>query len=200
MAKNKAIRLAVEADCKPILEIYAPFITETSITFENAAPTLAEFGKRMADIQKKYPWVVFEQDHNPAGYAYASQFSERAAYDWSVDFSIYVKPQYQGKKIGKALYFALAELLKLQGYYNAYAAITLPNSKSEKLHQGFGFKPIGVYHNVGYKLGKWRDVGWFELKLQDYSPAPATPKTIDEIKHTAEFAEIIRQAERLISD
>ena len=200
MTENKAIRLATETDCAAILAIYAPFITETIITFENAVPTLAEFGGRMTNIQKKYPWLIVEQDHTLAGYAYASQFSERAAYDWSVDFSIYIKPQYQGKKLGKALYFALAELLKLQGYYNAYAAITLPNMKSESLHQGFGFKPIGAFHKVGYKLGKWRDVKWFELKLQDYSQAPVRPKAIDEIKHMAEFAEIIRQAEQLIAD
>jgi len=200
MSTNKKIRLATEADVTSILEIYFPFIAETVITFEYEVPTLTEFSKRMANIQKKYPWIVCEVNGAVVGYAYASQFNERAAYDWSIDFSIYIKSQYHRQKIGKALYFTLCELLKLQGYYNAYAGIAMPNIKSESFHQSFGFMPIGVYHNVGYKFGDWRDVKWFELRIQDYSQPPLRPQIIDEINNTFEFKTIIQKAEQMISE
>ncbi|MHC1762532.1 MAG: N-acetyltransferase family protein [Negativicutes bacterium] len=200
MSTNKKIRLATEADVTSILEIYLPFIAETVITFEYEVPTLTEFSKRMANIQKKYPWIVCEVNGAVVGYAYASQFNERAAYDWSIDFSIYIRSQYHRQKIGKALYFTLCELLKLQGYYNAYAGIAMPNIKSESFHQSFGFMPIGVYHNVGYKFGDWRDVKWFELRIQDYSQSPLRPQSIDEINNTFEFRTIIQKAEQMISE
>jgi phosphinothricin acetyltransferase len=200
MSINRKIRLATEADVASILEIYRPFIAETVITFEYEVPTLTEFSKRMANIQKKYPWIVCEVNGAVVGYAYASQFNERAAYDWSIDFSIYIKSHYHRQKIGKALYFALFELLKLQGYCNAYAGIAMPNIKSESFHQSFGFKPIGVYHNVGYKFGDWRDVKWFELRIQDYSKSPLRPQIIDEINNTFEFKTIIQKAEQMISE
>lgn len=200
MSMNKKIRLAVENDSASILEIYAPFITGTVITFECDVPIVTEFGKRITNIEKKYPWLICEINGNAAGYAYASQFNERAAYDWSVDFSVYIKPEYHRKKIGKALYFALFELLKVQGYYNAYAGITLPNIKSEGFHQSFGFRSVGVYKNAGYKFGSWHDVKWFELKIQDYSQTPATPKSINEINNTPEFNTIIQKAEQIIKD
>lgn len=200
MLINKKIRLATEADSTSILEIYAPFIKDTVITFEYEVPTLSEFSKRMADIQKKYPWLVCEVNDSIVGYAYASQFNERAAYDWSVDFSIYIKPEYHKKNIGKALYTALSQLLRLQGYCNAYAGVTLPNIKSESLHESFGFKPVGVYHNAGYKFGNWCDVKWFELKIQEYFKTPITPKTINEISNTAGLNSILHKAEQMIAD
>lgn len=200
MSINKIIRLANEADSASILEVYAPFITDTIITFEYDVPTVMEFGKRITNITRKYPWLVCEVNGNIIGYAYASKFNERAAYDWSVDFSVYIKPEYHRKNIGKALYFALFELLKMQGYYNAYAGVTLPNIKSEGHHQAFGFKPVGIYRNVGYKFGSWHDVKWFELKIQEYSQTPVTPKSINEINNTSEFNTIIQKAEQMIKD
>jgi L-amino acid N-acyltransferase YncA len=200
MEIDKKIRLATEADCAAILEIYAPFITDTFITFEYEVPTVTEFCKRITNIQRKYPYLICEINGSIVGYAYASQYKERAAYDWSADFSIYINPKYHGRRIGKALYFALFELLTLQGYYNIYAGIALPNIKSESLHQAFGFKPIGVYHNVGYKFGSWHDVKWFELKIQDHSQTPIKPKNINEVINTPEFNTIIEKAEHMIID
>lgn len=197
MQNEKKIRLATEDDSDSILKIYAPYITDTVITFEYQVPTGAEFRERMADIQKDYPWLVCEIDNVIAGYAYASRFHEREAYKWSVDFSIYIKPEYHGKHIGKALYFALLELLKLQGFCNAYALVTLPNRKSESLHESFGFKTTGVCHDVGYKFGSWHDVKWFELKFNEHSPTPAKPKTIDEISDR-ELNAITENAEQMI--
>jgi phosphinothricin acetyltransferase len=195
---NKKIRLATEADSAQILEIYKPFIMDTVITFEYDVPSLVDFTKRINNIQKKYPWLVCEIDGNIVGYAYASPFHERAAYDWSVDFSIYINPKYHGKRIGKALYFALVEVLKLQGYCNAYALVTLPNVKSEGIHESFGFKSVGVCKKVGYKFGEWRDVKWFELELQKHSKVPPVLKIINEISNTIEFNKIIEEAEQII--
>lgn len=195
---NKKIRLATEADSAQILEIYKPFIMDTVITFEYDVPSLVDFTKRINNIQKKYPWLVCEIDGNIVGYAYASPFHERAAYDWSVDFSIYINPKYHGKRIGKALYFALVEVLKLQGYCNAYALVTLPNVKSEGIHESFGFKSVGVCKKVGYKFGEWRDVKWFELELQKHSKVPPVLKIINEISNTIEFNKIIEESEQII--
>lgn len=200
MTANRKIRLAYESDSKSILDIYAPFITDTAITFECEVPTIEEFMNRMSSIQEKYPWLVCEIDGIIVGYAYASQYSGRAAYDWSVDFSIYINPNYHGKKIGRALYSSLFELVKLQGYYNAYAGIALPNMKSKSFHEAFGFKMVGVYKNVGYKHGKWHDVGWYALDIAEHIKSPVKPKTINEICNTPEFEAIIQRAEKLIKD
>jgi len=200
MLKNTRIRLADERDYASILQIYTPFITDTVITFEYKVPTIDEFGKRIIDVQKKYPWLVCEIKGEIVGYAYASCFNEREAYDWSVDFSVYINPQFHRKKIGKALYFSLFQLLKLQGYYNCYAGVTLPNIKSESLHQSFGFKKIGIYKNVGYKFGSWYDVKWYELKIKEHIKSPIKPKSIEEINNTIEFSEIIEKAEQMIID
>ena len=198
MTAIKKIRLATTADSASILEIYTPFITDTVITFEYEVPTITAFSERMTNIQKKYPWLVCEINGKIVGYAYASQFAERAAFAWSVDFSIYINPKYHKRKIGKALYFSLFELLKLQGYYNAYAKITSPNIKSEALHKSLGFKPVGIYKNVAFKLGSWQDLICYEFKLMDYPKVPEKPKTIDEISANPKFDEILKKAEEII--
>lgn len=198
MLKDIKIRLADEEDSASILQIYAPFITDTVITFEYEVPTIEEIGRRIDNIQKKYPWLVCEINDNIVGYAYASRFRERDAYDWSVDFSVYINPKYHRKGIGKALYFSLIELLKLQGYYNIYAGVTLPNIKSENFHESFGFKTIGVYQNVGYKFGNWHDVKWYGLKIKEHAKSPIKPKAIDEICNTNKFKAIIEKAEQMI--
>lgn len=198
MPTNKKIRLATLNDSDSILNIYAPFIADTVITFEYRVPTKAEFRERMAAIQKTYPWLVCEIDDAVVGYAYASKFNEREAYQWSVDYSIYILPEYHRKHIGKALYSALTELLKLQGFCNAYSLITAPNVNSEGLHKSFGFKEIGICHNVGYKLGGWHDVKYYELKMNDPLPSPASPKAIDEISDSKEFRAILAKAEQMI--
>lgn len=196
--QKKTIRLATEKDSDSILKIYAPYITDTAITFEYKVPGPAEFKERMADIQKMYPWLVCEIDNKIAGYAYGSSFAKREAYKWSVQYSIYIDPKYQRRNIGKALYYALSEILKLQGFYNAYAGVALPNIKSESLHESFGFKTVAVYHNAGYKLGKWYDVGWYELKLKEHNQPPQEPKSIHEIDNTDEFKEILKRTEKMV--
>jgi phosphinothricin acetyltransferase len=200
MLKNRTIRLATEADCAAILDIYAPFIRNTVVTFEYDVPSLTDFRVRLANIIKQYPWLVCEIDGKIVGYAYASRYSERRAYDWSTDASVYVHPDFQRHKIASALYDALFEILKIQGYYNVYAVITAANNTSQLFHEAFGFIPVGIFHHVGFKAGRWLDVKWMELTLNEPSDTPIDPKTVHEIKHYPEFAMVINKAVRMIRE
>lgn len=198
MTDNIEIRLAIESDCREMLDIYAPFVMNTAVSFEYTVPSIDEFRNRIEEIQKKYPWIVCEIDHKVVGYAYASPFNKRAAYDWSVDYSIYVNPDYHGMKIGTALYTCLTGLLKLQGFYTAFAGVASCNKKSENFHKTFGFKSVGIYHNAGYKFNSWYDVQWFEYKIAEVQNPPEKLKTINEIKFTQQVKNITTEAEKII--
>lgn len=170
------IRVATANDAKAILAIYAPFCQPNSaVSFETVPPTQEEMQKRIVITLKTYPWLVWEQNGEIVGYAYADQHKSRAAYNWDVDVSIYLLEKVRGKGIGKKLYQALFDGLKTLGYFNAYAGITLPNEASLALHKSLGFTLVGVYNNVGFKGGAWRDVAWFALKLQPYNLNPEPP-------------------------
>ncbi|MHB8127698.1 MAG: GNAT family N-acetyltransferase [Mobilitalea sp.] len=198
MSVSKKIRLAVENDSVSLLNIYGEFIRDTAVTFETVVPSVLEFSKRIRDVLEDSPWLVCELNGENIGYAYASKHRERAAYQWSVDVTVYVNPLYHRKHIATALYTALIELLKIQGYYSAYSGISLPNLKSEAFHESFDFKPVGVFHNVGYKFGEWRDVKWFELTISKHSKNPTKTISIKEIKDTDEFKNIIKKAMQII--
>jgi Sortase and related acyltransferases len=163
------IKSATPDDAEAILNIYAPYITDTCVSFETEVPTITGFAERISNIIKTYPYLVCEIDGNIVGYAYAARHRERAAYKYSADVSIYIKPEYHHRGIGKALYIKLFELLREREIYTAFAAITLPNESSVGLHKTLGFTEIGVYHNVGYKFGKWLDLIWLEKPLLDYT-------------------------------
>jgi L-amino acid N-acyltransferase YncA len=143
-------------------------------------------GRRIEATLANWPWLVCERDRQVLGYAYASRHRERSAYQWSCDVSVYVSASYRRVGIGRALYRSLFELLKLQGFRNAYAGITLPNPASVGLHESLGFKPIGVYQDVGYKLGAWHDVGWWELHLGP-GVAPTPPFDLKQIRHSSSW-------------
>jgi L-amino acid N-acyltransferase YncA len=171
-----SIRVATAADAKGILEIYAPFCMGPSpVSFETVAPSLQEMEKRIVETLNTYPWLVYEQDNKVLGYAYATQHSPRAAYDWAVDVSIYMAEQARGQGNGKKLYKFLFEGLRTLGYYNAYAGIGLPNEPSRALHTSCGFTLVGVFNNIGFKAGAWRDVAWYGLKLQAPKLNPEKP-------------------------
>jgi len=174
-ARRGPIRLAARTDAPRLLEIYAPFATDTAVTFEEVPPALAEFERRIEAVLETAPWLVYEDDGRILAYAYASKHRDRPAYRWSVETSVYVDPGCQRRGVGRALYEALFARLRRQGFYNAYAGITLPNPASVGFHESFGFAPLGVYRGVGHKLGAWRDVGWWHLALQEKSAAPAPP-------------------------
>lgn len=198
MINKIKIRLATEPDCRDMLDIYAPFVKNTAVSFEYTVPSIDEFRCRLEEIQRKYPWIVCEIDNRIVGYAYASPFNKRAAYDWSADYSIYVNPDCHGMKIGTALYSCLTELLKLQGFYNAFAGVASSNKISESFHKAFGFIPVGIYHNAGYKFNNWYDVQWFEYKIADTKNPPDKIKTINEIKFTHQMKNITSTAEKII--
>jgi len=173
--------MAEPRDAEAILAIYAPVVRETAISFEIEPPDTAEIRRRIEQIVRRWPWLVLESDGEIAGYAYGSQHRERAAYQWSVDVTVYVAPHAWRAGVGRALYTRLLELLAKQGYYNAYAGITLPNPGSIALHEAVGFRRFAVYRSVGYKHGAWHDVGWWELKLRQHEPEPTPPRPIGEL-------------------
>ncbi|QIR35980.1 N-acetyltransferase [Tolypothrix sp. PCC 7910] len=160
------IRLANENDASQMLVIYAPIVRETAISFELEPPSETEFQQRIKNYQQQMPWLVCEINGEVVGYAYASPYRPRAAYQWSVESSVYVGEKYRRQGIAKALYTTLLKLLQLQGFYNVVAAIALPNQPSVALHEAFGFVPVGVFPRVGYKFGKWLDIGYWQLSLQ----------------------------------
>jgi phosphinothricin acetyltransferase len=166
------IRLVKLTDSKDILGIYAPYIKNTAISFEQTIPFIDEFTKRIEGISNKYPYLVYETNGQVVGYAYASQHSGRYAYRFSVDLSIYLSEAYQGTGIAKKLYDCLFEILRNCGYVNAYAGYSVPNEKSSRFHKKNGFTPVGTYHKVGYKFGKWHDVTWVEKAIKSHTDNP----------------------------
>jgi L-amino acid N-acyltransferase YncA len=163
------IRLARLEDAPDIAAIYRPYVEDTAISFELAAPSDTVMQERMGKLLAKLPWLVCEGDGGLTGYAYASPHRDRAAYQWSVDTSVYLRRGLQRRGLGRALYSELLTLLVQQGYYTAFAGISLPNAASVGLHESFGFEPVGVYRNAGFKFGAWHDVGWWQRPLGNYA-------------------------------
>ena len=169
-------RVANVNDARAIAEIYAPYVSDTAITFEiDPPPDADEIASRMRRIGAIYPWLVATTRGEIAGYAYACENRSRAAYRWSVDAAVYLHASAHRKGIGRGLYERLFALLRMQGFVNAFAGITLPNAPSVGLHEAFGFRLIGVHQDVGWKLGAWRDVGWWQLSLASPLAEPAEP-------------------------
>jgi phosphinothricin acetyltransferase len=169
------IRLATAADAPQIEAIYRPFCDESHISFETPAPDAAELASRIERTNRRFSWLVDEVDGAVAGYAYASPHRERAAYRWAVEVTVYVHGRHRGRGVARALYGKLFERLRAQGMFKAYAGIALPNPPSQAFHESMGFTPVGVYRRIGYKLGAWWDVGWWQLSLQPEASPPPEP-------------------------
>lgn len=178
---NIRLRIAVPDDAQALLDIYAPYVTDTCISFEDTVPTLAEFESRIRNTLPKYPYIVCEADEKPIAYAYAHSYRSRAAYDWGAELSVYVDKNAHHSGIGTALYTALIELLRNMNFQTVYGIVTYPNPKSEKLHQKFGFKNCGIMPKCGYKLGKWVDITNFELEIGTFPAEPPQLLTIDDL-------------------
>jgi len=172
---SDAIRLATTADAAAIAAIYHPIVERTAISFETEAPDPDTIARRIAETVPSYPWLVCDEGSRILGYAYASRHRQRAAYRWSVDTSVYVDAEYRRRGVATGLYRLLLRVLAAQGFFNAFAGIALPNAGSVTLHESLGFRPIGVYHKVGYKLGAWHDVGWWQLELNEPVDGPFEP-------------------------
>ena len=172
---SKQIRRAEASDAAAIARIYEPFVAERATSFEAVPPAAAEMERRLTATRDKYPWIVLEKDGEVLGYAYASTHHERQAYQWSVNVSVYIDPRAHRAGAGRALYAALFHILRRQRFANAYGGITLPNPSSEGLHAAMGFVPVGVYKQVGFKLGTWHDVLWTHLRFTDASAPLGDP-------------------------
>jgi phosphinothricin acetyltransferase len=159
------IRPVKAADAKAITSIYNYYIKETAITFEEIPLSIGEMEKRIADISAVFPYLVWEEEGEVTGYAYIHKYHERSAYRFTLEDSIYLKNGREGKGTGKVLFAALLDAAKKHGAHVIMSLITVPNDRSVALHEKFGFVKKGQFDEVGFKLGKWRDVGYWELLL-----------------------------------
>ena len=171
------IRVATEADAEEILAIYAKYIEQTAITFEYVVPSIEEFRGRIRHTLERFPYLAAEKDGKIAGYAYVSPFKERAAYDWSVETSIYVDMEQKRSGIGRRLYEELENILKQQGILNVNACIAYPNPQSIAFHEKMGYRAVGKFTDCAYKLEQWLGMIWMEKMLGDHTadPAPVLP-------------------------
>lgn len=152
--------------------VYAPFVEHSGVSFESQVPDRAEFARRIERLSASHAFLVAEDERGVSGFAYAAPHRERAAYRWSTEVSVYIGARAQRRGLGRALYGQLLPLLARQGMWTALAGVALPNPASVALHEACGFKLIGVYHEIGFKLGQWFDVSWWELPLQSGETAP----------------------------
>lgn len=186
---SEVIRIARPADAAAMVTIYAPHIIDSHTSFEESVPSAAEFAERFADPEGLHPWLVLEVDGVVAGYAYGGALRGRAAYRWTIEVSIYLDPAFQGRGLARRLYAKLFDLLRAQGYCNAFAGVALPNDASVAFHLGCGFKTVGTYEKIGYKNGQWVDVAWYGMRLQDPEGEASEPVAVRDL--TAEARAIL---------
>lgn len=180
------IRLATEKDIPAILEIYAPYVQNTTYTFEYTVPTEAEFTDRFRRITQQCPWAVWEENGKVLGYAYGSLPFERAAYAWCSELSVYLAPEAQGKGIGRKLYTFLERILQLQGYQVVYVLITSENAGSLAFHEKLGYRLTCEMPRCGFKHGRWLGVVWMEKRLAHVEQPTQMPVSWQAISHSDE--------------
>jgi phosphinothricin acetyltransferase len=168
------VRAATTADAEAIAAIYAPMVEHSVVSFEETPPDAVELERRMR-ARPRLPWLVAQTADRVVAYAYAAQHRRRPAYRWSADSSVYVDPRHHGRGVGRLLYERLIAEMTALGYVSLFAGIALPNDASVGLHEAVGFRPVGVHRNVGFKHGRWHDVGWWQRVLVDPPASPADP-------------------------
>jgi len=179
---HPSLRLATPADAAAVHEIYAPIVRDTAISFEYDVPTVEEMRGRVEKVLGDgFPWLIAESGGRVGGYAYASAFRARKAYDWTAETSIYVHPEHHRRGMGRALYARLLQLLERQGYHSAYGAATAPNPSSEGLHLAMGFEQVGYLPRVGFKLGAWHDVIYWRIDLDDRAAPAGRIRPVSEV-------------------
>ncbi|RDZ63143.1 GNAT family N-acetyltransferase [Haloferax sp. Atlit-12N] len=193
------LRAATASDLPAIREIYAPFVEDTAISFAYDPPSVADLE---AKLEKKtdYPWLVCELDGEVAGYAYAGAIRERVAYQWAVETSIYVHPDFQRRGVARGLYTALLDLLERQGYVSAVAVVTTPNPASIAFHESFGFERVGRFERVGYKHDAWHDVEWWSLDLGDRPEEPTAPLSVADARECDWWDDALTRGAALVED
>ncbi|MEM8945713.1 MAG: N-acetyltransferase family protein [Planctomycetota bacterium] len=178
------IRIATADDAAAVREIYRPAIEDSVISFETEIPTIEEIQGRIQRCLQSYPWLVYEDEQGVCGYAYAGPHHSRAAYRWTANVSVYVGPNAHRRGIASRLYSVLFAILRLQQVRKVTAGISVPNPASQAFHQALGFRQIGLYPQVGFKLGQWLDVSWWLLDLhEDQVDRPADFLSLPDIKH-----------------
>jgi L-amino acid N-acyltransferase YncA len=170
------VRDASELDAEACAAIYAPYVTDTAITFETEPPDAAEMATRIAEAQRMHAWLVLEEDSRVVGYAYARPFKAREAYRWACEVSVYLEVGRRRSGAGRTLYNALFDRLAKRGYRTVAAGMTLPNDASEGLHRAMGFEPVGTYRRIGWKNNAWHDVAWAQLTISHEEDPPAEPR------------------------
>ena len=175
------IRFATENDLSAMLEIYRPYVENTTYSFEYEVPSMAEFTRRFREHTAQFPWLVWEEEGRVLGYAYAGAPWERAAYRWCAEASIYLHPGIHGKGIGRQLYALLEDILTKQGYRVVYALITTENSGSVAFHEKLGYTYHSTFENCGFKMGRWLGVIWLCKWLAPLGAPEAFPRPWNEI-------------------
>ncbi|MQS76976.1 GNAT family N-acetyltransferase [Companilactobacillus halodurans] len=175
-------RQATIDDAKALIDIYAPYITNTTITFEDEIPTVENFQQRIREISQTFPYLVaLDEDNKILGYAYAHLYGPRAAYAWTTEASIYVDQNYKGHGLGTTLYQKLEQILKKQHVVNLLACVTEENLNSIKFHEKLGYKQVGTFKKVGFKFGRWLDVTWLQKTLNQRADVMGPIIPIDKV-------------------
>lgn len=195
-----SIRLVTPADAASCLEVYAPYVRTTAISFEYEVPTIPAFEKKIEKIMEQYPWLVCIYKNEVVGYTYGSMHRERTAYQWSPESTVYLKETFHQKGIARILYETLFDLLRMQGYFSIYASVLSSNNKSVAFHRKMGFEEIGLFKNIGYKLGTWHSNLWFQYFLQEHCVQPTAPLAINQIVKDEHFINILQSANEKLKD
>lgn len=188
------IRPALESDAEAVATIYAPYVRDTVVSFEAEPPSVAIMAQRIAETTQTHPWLVAEREGAVVGYTYAARHSQRPGYRWTVDATIYVRGEQHRNGVGRSLYRALLAILRLQGFRSVFSEIVLPNLGSESLHEVMGFAHIGIHKDIGYKLGRWQDIGYWQIRLSEGTEPPAEPTPFSALQGTTELAGILLQS------
>jgi len=170
-----SIRIATKADLPRILQIYGPYVENTTYSFEYTVPSLEAFTCRFDEITALFPWLVWEENGVVAGYAYGSAPFHRAAYSWCAEVSIYLAPEFQGRGIGRKLYAALETILQKQGYRTAYSIVTSENVSSVAFHEAVGYTLLAQFPDCGFKFGRWLGITWLEKRLNSVDTPTSAP-------------------------
>lgn len=160
------IRMALVSDVPEMLKIYAPYVENTTVSFEYTVPDTEEFERRFHTYTRQFPWLVYERDGRVLGYAYGSAPFERQAYGYCAEVSIYLAQEAMGRGVGAGLYAALERILCLQGYQVVYSLVTSENSRSLRFHEKQGYRLFAAFDRCGYKFGRWLGVNWLEKRLE----------------------------------
>ncbi len=184
MKQTTFIRFAAESDAAAMADIYRPYVLETVYTFEYEPPDGEAFAGRLRRTQPDFPWLAAERDGRLLGYAYASRAFERAAYGWDADLSVYLRPEAQGRGLGRTFYALLERMLARQGYQVVYGVVTGENTGSCRFHEALGYRLTATLPGCGFKHGRWLSVHWYEKRLCPPVPPSKPPRPASETDWT----------------